>query len=608
MVLSAQNTGYPDVLFSRPERTRYAETSRHADVSSFVESLKQNSGIVHVETMGTSFGGRTLHLVIMADPVVTSPEEARMSGKMVIYIQGNIHGGEVEGKEASLHLMREIAFGKLRYLLDNQILIFCPLFNADGNDALGPSNRPNQDGSPYLAGQRANGQGYDLNRDGLKLETIEGKAFMEKVVLRWDPKLMVDLHTTNGTWHGYAITVAPGMATAGHPGTTGYLQDELFPWVHDKVKERAGYDIFYYGDFYEYPPRTFYGMAAEPRYLTNSIALRNRLSILVETFSHDRFEKRISANIAYLNSLLEYTNDHAAEIIDLTKAIDQEVVAEIRSSGGALQRGVSFDYKQPGQKTDLLVYEVKSGKRSGKRVWFSDVSLINQYSPVRQAVVPKAYVFPAELTLVAAKLREHGITIAQTAQNTTYSGESFTVNRLNRDASLYQGHRLSSVEGSYATGTQTLPGGSWYVDMAQPLAYLIFYLLEPTTDDGLVVWNYFDDYLVEHNVNTVPVNFPVFKVFTGGSGNPNIASDQDKIRVLYNPISGKINVFGLSADFASEVDITSVSGSLIKRLTLPAGRLSCEVELPQIQTGIFLVTILCDGHRTTRKILIRNLE
>ena len=608
VMLSAQITGYPDPLYSRPERTRYAETSLHSDVVSFVESLRQNSGLVHIESIGISNGGRSIPLVIMADPVVTNPDEARSSGKLVIYIQGNIHGGEVEGKEASMQLMREIAFGKMKYLLDNQVLIFCPLFNADGNDALGPNNRPNQDGSPYLAGQRTSGQGYDLNRDGMKLETIEGKAFMERVMLRWDPLVVVDLHTTNGTWHGYAITTAPGMATAGHPGTTQYIQNELFPWVNEKVKERAGYDIFYYGDFYEYPPRTFYGMAAEPRYLTNSVALRNRLSILVETFSHDRFEKRISSNIVYLTSLLEYTGANSQEIQNLTKTIDKEVVQEIRNSGGTLQKGVAFEYTQPGQKTDLLVYEVKSGKRTGKRVWFSDVKLMNQFSPVRHSIVPKEYVFPSELTQVAAKLREHGIEVTQTAQNATYSGENFTITRWNRDATSYQGHRMASVDGSFTVGTAAIPAGSWYVDMAQPLAYLIFYLLEPNSDDGLVVWNYFDDYLIEHNVNTTPVSYPVFKVLSGGSGNPAVGTDQNKINALYNPASGKISLFGLSAEHPSQIEVTSVSGSVIKRLNIPAGAKNCEIELPHVATGIFMVAITLLGKTTVKKVIIRNLE
>ena len=608
MMLSAQTTGYPDALYSRPERTRYAETSLHQDVVSFVESLRQKSDLVHVETMGTTFGGRTIPLVIMADPAITSPEEARLSGKLIIYIQANIHGGEVEGKEASLQLMREIAFGKMRYLLDNQILIFCPVFNADGNDALGPNNRPNQDGSPYLAGQRASGQGYDLNRDGMKLETIEGKAFMEKMILRWDPLMLVDLHTTNGTWHGYAITTAPGMTTAGHPGTTEYLQNELFPWVNEKVKERAGYDIFYYGDFYEYPPRTFYGMAAEPRYLTNSIALRNRLSILVETFSHDRFEKRISANIAYLTSLLEYTSVHSLEIQNLTETIDQEVTQEIRSSGGTMQKGVTFEYKQPGQKTDLLVYEVKGGKRTGKRVWFSDVNLMNQYSAAKFAVVPKAYVFPAELAAIAAKLQEHGIEVTQSTQNDTYFGESFTITRLNHDAISYQGHRMASVEGSFNGGSAVMPAGSWYVDMAQPLAYLIFLLLEPASYDGLVVWNYFDDYLVDRNVNSVAVTYPVFKVFSGGSGILSEGLDQDKITAMYNPISGKISVFGLSVEHPSQIEVTTVSGSMIKKLNIPAGRNNCEIELPHVATGIFMVAITSLGKTIVRMVMIRNME
>jgi hypothetical protein len=52
----------------------------------------------------------------------------------------------------------------------------------------------------------------------------------------------------------------------------------------------------------------------------------------------------------------------------------------------------------------------------------------------------------------------------------------------------------------------TFPAGSVLVRTAQPLASLIFYLLEPESDDGFVNWNFLDDYLEKGKT------YPIYKL------------------------------------------------------------------------------------------------
>ena len=602
-LLFAQNIGFPGSLYSRAERSHFTETSLHSDVMQFVQTLADESQWVQLETLGTSKLGKEIPLVIMANPRITSPEEALVSGKPVFYIQANIHGGEVEGKEAVMQIMREIAFENLGYLLDNQILLFCPLFNPDGNDALGPNNRPNQDGSPRLTGQRSNGEGYDLNRDGLKLETLEVKALVANVINRWNPLMFVDLHTTNGTWHGYSITYAPGLATAGHPGVQEYLDEEVLPYVTEKVRERAGYDTFYYGDFYEYPPKKFHGMYPEPRYLTNAMALKNRLAILVETFSHDRFERRVSANVSFILTLLEYTNTNASSITDLIVRINRDVITQIEEFGGTFHRGVQFGVKEPGVTGPLLTYEVSGGKRTGRRVWYPSVEMLFSYQAVRSSTVPKAYLFPAELTAVAAKLQEHGIIVGTLGETASFQGEEFSVIRLNRTSQSYQGHYRASLDGNFESAYRSFPAGTYYVDMAQPYAFLIFYLLEPEADDGLVHWNYFDDFLEARNVGANPVPFPVFKVLQGGSL---ISEEQLGLisRIFPNPVSDQVYVT-LARDTRQPVSVwlTDGLGQILLRKDLPAGTEKTMLDVRSISAGIYTL-MLESGNQVTHHRLI----
>ncbi|MES1259903.1 MAG: M14 family zinc carboxypeptidase, partial [Gemmatimonadota bacterium] len=152
-----------------PERTHGVRTSTHAEVLAFIDSLQHRGAKMTVGTLGESPQGKKIPYVILSRPLVTTPAAAHASGKPVLYIEGNIHAGEVEGKEAVQMLMRDLTLGHLKPLLDSVVIIFVPMYNTDGNDAMGPEdvNRGEQYG-PAWVGLRPNGQGYDLNRDYVK--------------------------------------------------------------------------------------------------------------------------------------------------------------------------------------------------------------------------------------------------------------------------------------------------------------------------------------------------------------------------------------------------------------------------------------------------------
>ena len=417
--VSGQVINIPQELYTKAEKTNYIETSTHQDVMNFVNTFVKSTNIARLEIIGKSFMGKDIPLVIMADPMVKSPEEAIKSGKIIIYLEANIHAGEVEGKEASMQLMREISFGPKRRLLDNQILLFCPNYNPDGNDKMG-NNRGSQEGSPIVAGERYSGEGLDLNRDGLKAEGLETKAMIKNVINKWKPAMLIDMHTTNGTWHGYSLTYAPGANTTGHPDITYYMRDKLFPVVTDKVKERSGLDMYFYGGYRGFPPTSFSGAPAQPRYVTNSVALKNMLSILVETFAHDRFERRILSNVVFLTSVLEYTSENYIEIHNLLKRVNEEVVAEIKAGAGKMQKGLSFKSEQEGDPVDIIAFEMEPytdgngrnrSRSNGNKVLIKDVALMQKTVPTLLATVPAAYVFPSELKNVADKLIQHGVKV-----------------------------------------------------------------------------------------------------------------------------------------------------------------------------------------------------
>lgn len=520
-----QQQGSFDALMTRAERTVFMETSHNEDVIKFIETLRTTSPLVAVEQFATSKLGNPLQLVIMANPKIHTPEEARSSGKPVIYIQGNIHAGEVEGKEASMQLMREIAFGHRKYLLDNQIILFCPNYNPDGNDKFADNNRPSQEGSPKLTGVRASGEGLDLNREGMKAEAIEMKGLLKGVFNRWDPELFMDLHTDNGSWHGYMVNVAPAFQSAGMPEPTLFTMELLKDAMHS-VLDKSGINIFWHGYLnmraIEQPSFTAYDHL--PRYIANYVGLRNRMGILSETFPHELFEKRILSNYFLLVSVLEYTGSHASEIKDVITKADQSTIDLVKSQAGKIQRGVTYDLAAETDPIRMMIRETtpytdangrKRQRPTGNLKWIENVKHSNHFVPVKLSTVPRAYIFPAGLTAIAQKLEEHGIIVQKVAKKIKIEGEEYIISKYSKsEREGYGGHKTVSLEGSFKPVKKSVPAGSFYVDLAQPLAWLIFYLMEPQSDDGLLYWNFFDEYLKNSGVEKGGVAYPVIKINT----------------------------------------------------------------------------------------------
>src|SRR5262249_12866492 len=109
------------------ESSDYKATSKHADVVAYCEQLaKAAPNLVRLSELGVSHEKRKMPLLIVAEPPISTPEEAAASDKLVIFVQANIHAGEVDGKEAVLMLARDLALAKDRPLLKDIILVIAP--------------------------------------------------------------------------------------------------------------------------------------------------------------------------------------------------------------------------------------------------------------------------------------------------------------------------------------------------------------------------------------------------------------------------------------------------------------------------------------------------
>src|SRR5437867_1900110 len=240
-------------LKTRAERTEYIETSSYDDVVSFLNTVAQASPLVDITTFGYTFEGRPLPLAVVGRVSDAKPETVRSSGKLRVYIQANIHAGEVEGKESALALVRDIAAGRYADWLDSMVLLIAPIYNADGNERVSLTNRGPQHGPIGGMGIRANAQGLNINRDNIKLDTPEARS-MVKLLNDYDPHVMIDLHTTNGSHHAYHLTWEVPNNPAEDPGIMQLAGDAWMPFVTQAIKQKYGWDLHSYGEVSGSPP------------------------------------------------------------------------------------------------------------------------------------------------------------------------------------------------------------------------------------------------------------------------------------------------------------------------------------------------------------------
>jgi len=503
------------------EASGFTATSLHADVMKFIKELQRKSSLLRVETLCVSPEGRTIPLLVIGQPVPSSPLALLNERKAVVYIQANIHAGEVEGKEASLMLARDILLQENPPYLENLVILIAPIFNADGNEKISPDNRRSQAGPEKGVGVRYNGQNLDLNRDGMKMESPEVQGLVRNVLNRWDPVLLADLHTTNGSYHQEPVTYVWSLNPNGDISLIEFMREKMMPAISQNLKKK--YDVLSvpYGNFMDFrePEKGWRPSGPEPRYLTNYIGLRNRLAILNENYSYADYKTRVMGCYYFLHSILEYCSDHKDEIRELISKADRRTIQRGLHPSENDTFAVEYDLKSLDKKITILGYEVKVEEREGGRPRITRTDKVKAYTvpyfvdfvPKRTVSFPFGYLIPTADTEITEKLLQHGILVERLTEPARLEVESFRITEIKGEERLYQGHRMNTTKGEYFREEKEFPEGSLFISTAQPLGSLAAYLLEPESDDGLLVWNFFDRYIVPQ-WGRAPLAYPVYKL------------------------------------------------------------------------------------------------
>jgi len=469
---------------TRAERSGYDETSLHADVLAFLDELKaQGDPRLWVGDFGTTPQGRRLPLLVLSSKQCFTPQAAQAAGLPIVLIVCGIHAGEVEGKEAALMLVRDLLHRRHGDLLDHVTVVVAPLFNADGNDALSADNRhldlaklQGQIG-PKLVGTRVNAAGVNLNRDYMRQEGAEMRLMQARVCQPWNPHLVIDCHTTNGSIHRFAMTYdVPHTVDSGRREPIDYMRERMMPAVAAAVKQHDGIDSFWYGNFLRDEGGQGLGWITythHPRFGGNYRGLTNRLDLLLETYSYQTFPDRVRATYGFLRESLNYVAAHGAEIVALLDGCIEppERVAVRYRLEAFIDRDADVLTREP--------YTLEGRPISVRVPHYA--RFVGEHVVTR----PLAYAVPAH---IAEHLALHGLAIEKPAHAVRLDAEIASVRGTVTSAGreILEANASAYLDADYSRQTRTLPDAWCLVYTAQQRGAIAVYLCEAGSDDGLV--------------------------------------------------------------------------------------------------------------------------
>jgi len=503
------------------EKSDFKSTSDYNDVRTFMDQLRKSSPYIRIENIATSVEGREVPLMIIGNPLPKSPKDIIKDKRIVVYIQANIHAGEVEGKEATLMYVRDLLREKKPAIFKNVVLLICPLFNPDGNEKISPLNRTYQNGPVNGVGVRYNGQFLDLNRDAMKAESPEVRGILTNVFNKWDPAVFMDCHTTDGSYHVEPTTFTWMVNPDGDNSLIAYMRDKMMPEISKTLSEKYKIENCFYGEFFDMmdPGKGWVLDASEPRYIVNYFGIRNRLGILNENYVYSDFKSRVMGCYYLINSLIEYIASNKSDIKSMLNDADKRTIA--RGENPAVSDSFAIDYKvrPSAQKVTIRTYEAEiineaNGRKNYKRTdRQKDVTVpyYIDYFPTKNVRFPFAYLLTINDPAITDLIKIHGIKLEKLSVDTKIAVQQFEITDLKGAAKLNQGHYNNTIGGKFTDATVDFPAGTIVVRTAQPLGNLAAYLFEPQSNDGLVFWNYFDRYIVpQWGPGYNP--YPVYKV------------------------------------------------------------------------------------------------
>jgi hypothetical protein len=502
LAVSASAIAADPALTTLSERSGFLKTGRYDEVIALCDAFaKRYPAAVRCGTFGTTPEGRPMKLLVVSKTGAFTPEAAKAKHLPVLLVQGGIHAGEIDGKDAGFLALRQALDGEAASGdLDKLVLLFVPVFNVDGHERFGAWNRPNQRG-PEEMGWRTTAQNYNLNRDYVKADAPEMQAMLA-LVNAWDPLAYIDLHVTDGAkfQHDVSIQVEPLHAGDAELRKAGVaLRDGLI----ERLDAQGSMALPFYPSFVENddPASGFVDGVATPRFSTGYFQLRNRFGMLIETHSWKDYPTRVRITRNAIVALLDLVATHGAQWLHTAHEADvrAEKLAgtQVPLDWKAGDRVHTIDFqgyaytRTPSEISGALMTHYDESK---PETWH--LPMRDDVQPDHVATAPGAgYLVPAaHAAWVGAKLRQHGIRFDTLAKPMTAARvEAFRADSAEFAGTSFEGHQRLAVTGTWKPEAHDVGIGALFVPIAQPESRLVMALLEPQAPDSLLGWGEFNN-------------------------------------------------------------------------------------------------------------------
>ena len=447
------------------ESAGFDRHTTHDELMSFLYDVQAvASDRMLIRHVATTDGGREMPLVILGSPPAASAAAAFFSGRPTVFITGNVHGGERAGREGTLQLIRELAIGPARPLLERVNVLIVPSLNPDGAEQR----------------RRTNSLNYDMNRDFIVAETPEISAVRDDVLLEWWPDVYVDVH--NGGAYPYNLTYQATLHPAADSALVAFARGPMYNAVHAHLAARDMRLYWYSGPRRDEESGEWSWQTTPPwaRKQHSYGGLQNIITLLYEIPGRWSLQEQADNAREGMLGLLNFVADNATAVRGTVASArartlhnpPQDVVVTVEQSA----------YPQPEQ-----FYVIEDGET--RLVTGTNRTL---YVATESRPRPWAYAFDAHLNDLAEFLRRHDIQVERLRAPAQVSAEKYRLTAIEWAQAPYQNHLNATPTVEVVAEQMQLPEGTYLVRMTQNAARLIGELMEPDTDDSIVVWNLLD--------------------------------------------------------------------------------------------------------------------
>lgn len=502
-----------------PEWVTYFEKSGFVGTPSYKETIEyftkftKSSKFAKMNEFGTSPQGRTLWYLTVSSSGDFTPEKLKSSSKPLLFVLNGIHSGEIEGKDASMLLLREILItGEKRAWLENFNLVLVPIFSVDGHERKSKYNRINQDG-PEEMGWRTTAQNLNLNRDWMKADAPEMQAML-RLISSMNPDFLIDNHTTNGADYQYTVTYGLEKFKNLHDSLAQTVTGSFVPYL-EKFVEGQGFLIAPYVGFRGDTPETgLVDWAGTPRFSTGYTAIQNRIGLLVETHMMKPYKDRVYSTKSVMEAAMTWMLTNGKKLKELNRIADEESVRDFTVNGRYFpvafrntNDSVVFIYKGIEVKEEESIISGAPKNVYTGEPYTIEIPFFNKSLPYDSVSAPYAYIIPKEWGLIADRLKLHGVEVQTLVKEKELTVTRYKFYDFKFSTAPFEGRQ--SVTTKYETFTEKvyIPAGSYIVYTNQRTIRVILTALEPKSGDSYLRWGfmngiferkeYFEDYVME---------------------------------------------------------------------------------------------------------------